>query len=471
MTQVIQHDKNPSGEGAAARVSRASATPSLSADTFTAWPPDGVSSHKFEATATTVATVGLPASDRPAAAPGETWSAAATLRNSNAADRTLTFSIVFYDTLGATLGSVTSTFSFIATYAAGEIRTVRINGALAPAGTASVDIQVARAAGTGAAIGDAVHFDKSTLTKTALAVDYLAPADTPLATWTGTEDASTQIYWTPDVTLTALDDAAPAPRIQVLIDDLPPGVASLTLYRTAEGRAFRVRGAVAVAVSTAFQTLDVEAPFGVDASYRAQMFASDGADVGFTVSASTVLDVTTCWVHNPLDPSNAAQIDIDEKSAKSLTRRVDGEIFRPEQRPLAVLITSRRRGLEQVQLFFSTDDAVVAEKFEGMFGGYNDDEQLVPVLCVRVPGYVDLPRPLFAGGLSPTKMPINIHMGGSLREWEIVADEAEPPFPGLVVALLTRDDIDAFFSSRTTLDAAYASRTAIDRDYAKAGTA
>jgi hypothetical protein len=471
MTQVIQHDKNPSAEGAAARVSRASATPSLSTDAFTGWPQDGTRSHKIVATATTVATTGLPNADRPAAVAGETWSAAATVRNGAAGSRQITLAIVFYNTAGATLGTALATVSASAVLAAGETRVLKIDGAIAPALTASVDLQISRAAGTGAAISDAVHADLHTLTKTVTAVDYLSPTNTPLATWSGVAHASTQVYWTPTLSLTALTDDSPAPRIQVLIDDLPPGVATITLYRQAEGRTFRVRGAVAVPVAGAFQTLDLEAPFGTTASYRAAMFTSLGAEAGFTASAVAQLDVDTCWVHNPLDPANAAQIDIDDKSGRSLTRPVSGEVFRPEQRPLAVLITSRRRGLEQVELYFSTDDPIVAEKFESMFGGYNDDEQLVPVLCVRAPGFIDIPRPLFAGALEPRRIPVNIHMGGNLREWQVTADEAEPPFPGIVVALLSRDDIDAFFASRSALDAAYASRTAIDRDYSKAGIA
>jgi len=471
MTQVVQHDKNPSAEGAAARVSRAAATPSLATDTFTSWPPDGTRSHKLVATATTIASIGLPNADRPAAAAGETWSAAATIRNSNAGSRQVTLAIVFYNTAGATLGTALLTVPTTAVLTAGEVRTLKVNGAIAPAGTASVDLQVSRDAGTGAAISDAVHADKHTLTKTALAVDYLSPADTPLATWSSTAHASTQVYWTPVTTLSPLTTALPAPRIQVLIDDLPPGVASITLYRQADGRSFRVRGAVKVPVAGAFQTLDLEAPFGLASTYRAAMFTSLGIEVGYTDPAVTTLAVNEVWVHNPLDPANAIQIDLDDKSGRSLTRPITGELYQPEQRPLAVLITTNRRGLERVELYFSTDDSVAAEKFESMFGGYDEDEQLVPVLCVRVPGYIDLPRPLFAGALEPVRMPINIHMGGSLREWQVSADEAEPPFPGIVVALLTRNDIDAFFSTRNALDAAYASRTAIDRDYSKAGTA
>lgn len=468
MTQTIQYDKNPSAEGAAARVSRASATPSLSTDVFTSWPPLGTRSHKLVATATTVATVGMPNADRPAAAAGQKWSASVRVRSSQA--RTCQVAIVFYNTAGATLGTTLLTVPTSASFTAGEIKTLTVNGAVAPASTASVDLQVSRNAGGGAAISDAVHFDMVSLTRTDIAVEYRDPDTDVFATWSGAANTSTQVYWTPALTCTPLTDASPAPRILVLVDDLPPGVTTLTLYRTAEGRTMKVRGAVEVGVSSGFQIPDVEAPFQVQSAYRAQMFAS-GVDAGYTVTASAILDVDVTWVHNPLAPGDSVVIDLSNDSGMALTRPVSGEMFYPEQRTVAVLITGRRLGLQGVQLFFSTDQPDVAAKFEAMFGGYNDDDQTVPVLCVRTPPVIDIPRTFFAGTLRPTRRPINAHMGGTLKEWDVKADEAAPPFPGIVVALLTRDDIDAFFSTRNSLDAAYASRLAIDRDYAKAGTA
>lgn len=471
MTQTIQYDKNPSGEGAAARVSRTGATPSLATDTFTGWPVFGARSHKIVATGTTVATVGLPNADRPAATPGEKWSAKVTVRNSAAGSRSISVSIVFYNTAGATLGTVTATFSDTRTVAAGAVQLFEVAGVTAPASTASVDVQVSRNAGGGAATSDPVHFGEVSLTKTAASFAYRDPGTNKLATWTGTADASTQIYWDPTITLTPAPANLPAPCITVLVDDLPPGVASLTLKRTAAGRTHKVRGAVQVPVVTGFSTQDIEAPFQTPCDYRAELLDSAGESIAFTGSSTATLNVAVCWVHNPLDPAGATAIDIADTSGKAITRPVAGEKYQPEQRTLAVFITGRRGGVEGAQMYFSTDDPTVAAKFEAMFGGYEDDEQQIPMLCIRATPFLDLPAPFFAMMLQPTLQPINVHMGGSLREWTASADEGAPPFAGIVVALLRRDDIDFAFATRTAMNAAYASRLAIDRDYAKAGTA
>lgn len=470
MTQTVQYDKNPAAEGAAARVSRAAATPSLATDTFTSWPPTGTRSHKLVATATTVATTGLPNSDRPAAAAGQRWSCTASLRNSNTSARSASLSVVYYDTAGATLGIALATTSDTRTLAAGEIATLEVNGALAPTGTASVDVQISRNAGTGAATSDAIHVDNVSLTRTVTRIAYRDPASTPFSTWSGTANASTQVYWDPIITLTPMTDPTPCPRMIVLVDDLPTAITTLTLTRAAEGRTTRVRGAVRVPVVSGFQVLDVECGFQVQSDYRAELFTADGTSVGFTPTASATLQVDETWVHNPLDPEGATLIDLSDESGRALTRPVNGDRYYPEQRVLAIFVTGRRLGLQGVDMFFSTDQDDIASRFEAMLGGYDDENATVPILCVRTPPFTDFPRTFFAGVLSPKRKPINVHMGGSLREWELSADEAAPPFPGIIVPLLTRNDIDAAYATRNALDAAYPSRLAIDRDFSKAGT-
>jgi hypothetical protein len=472
MALIINADKNPSAEGAAARVSRAGATCTTSTDAFTGWPAVGASSHKIVATATTVATSGLPNADRPAAAVGEVWSGWARVRNSAASSRTIAVRVVFYDTFGATLGTALGgSVTTSQTVAAGTAVVFAVNGAVAPAGTASVDLQVERAAGGGAAISDPVHADAHTLTKTAAATVYIDPTTSVFAVWTGTANASTQTYYVPKITLTPLTDANPSPRVQVLVDDLPTGVAKITLARSESGRTFKARGAVNVPVASGFSTLDVEAGFQVTLSYRAQMFSSVGDDLGFTDAASTMLAVTDCWIHNPTDPTGAVIVDIRDDSARSVRRPSDGEVVYPQNRSLGVLIAGPRRGVQALEVFFETADVATADKFQAMLGGYSDDTTRVPVLCIRTPTYLRIPRTFFAAVLDLAEEPVTVHMGGELISWSATTDEVAPPFPGIVVALLTRNDIDAFYSSRNAIDAAYAKRIDIDRDYSKAGTA
>jgi hypothetical protein len=327
-----------------------------------------------------------------------------------------------------------------------------------------------RASTTGSlSSGDTLDVTGILFEASAVLGSYFDGDTSSMSFWSGTANASTSTLYTPVLTATPYTDAAPAPRVVVTVDDLPPAVKTITMYRLSDGRTFKVRGAVNVPVAGGFAIPDVEAPFQVASAYRADMFDITGFDLGYTVTVTTTLTVTDCWVHNALDPTGAVMIDVTDASGKSLNRPIDGEVFYPEGRSLGVLISGRRRGLQGVDMFFSTLDATVATKFEAMFGGYTDDDQMIPILCVRTPPYIDIPRTFYAGMLSPRKLPINVHMGGTLRNWAATADELAPPAPGLVVALLSRDDIDFFYATRNAVDAAYSSRLALDRDYTKAG--
>lgn len=472
MSQTINYDKNPSAEGAAARVSRVAATTSLSADTFTSWPPSGTKSHKLVATAATVSTAGLPNADRPAASSGQVWSARCVVRNSAAGVRTIAVRIVFYDTAGATLGTALSgSVTTSSAFAAGEIKTVTVIGAVAPASTASVDLQVERTAAGLAATSDPVHADQFTLTQTADALLFADPSDSSFTVWSGATDASTSIYYVPEITLDPLTDAAPSPRCIVTIDDMPPAVDQITLFRYQQGRTFKVRGSVLIGVDLGYSTPDVEAPFQRAFEYRAQMFGAGGADLGFTVAAASYLDVTDCWIHNPTDPEGALLIDITDSSGRSIVRPSDGQIVYPQNRQLGVLIAGPRRGITGTELYFESDTVAAADTFQAMLGSYADDDPTVPILCIRTPPLLRLPSTLFAAVQNLSENAINAHMSGDLTGWSATVDEVSPPFPGLVVPLLTRDDIDIFFATRALMDAAYLRRIDIDRDYSKAGLA
>ncbi|MEP6477853.1 MAG: hypothetical protein ABJB03_00550 [Rhodoglobus sp.] len=345
----------------------------------------------------------------------------------------------------------------------------------APALATVARVKLLSVAGTGYAnwsIASNLQVDALMVNAGATLQPYVDGSRGYLYEWAGVAHASVSTFYTPVITLTPLGDAHPCPRMLVVVDDLPVVVASLSLYRTVGGRQFRIRGAVMIDVAGGYSTLDVEVPLGAQATYRAQMFNSADLELGFTATAAATTDSTQCWIHNPLDPYGAIPISVEVPSAQSLTRRSDGEVFYPQNRVLGVLISGPRRGLAGVDLYFSTDTISDADKFEAMLGGYSDDDQVVPVLCIRIPATLSrLPGTFFGAVLALEQKPVDVHMGGSLIAWQASADEVSPPFPGIIVPLLTRDDIDAAYATRNAIDAAYATRLAEDRDYSLAGTA
>lgn len=89
-------------------------------------------------------------------------------------------------------------------------------------------------------------------------------------------------------------DAAPCPRVVVDFPFFPANVATVTVFRVADGREFQVRGAVRVPVAGSLSRIDYECPFNMTVSYRAEMFSAVGVSLGFT--ESTDIGPYSPWV-------------------------------------------------------------------------------------------------------------------------------------------------------------------------------
>lgn len=270
-------------------------------------------------------------------------------------------------------------------------------------------------------------------------------------------------------TITTYIDALPCPRVEVSFSTLAPGTAFVTVYRIADGRQFRVRSAVNAPVAGSFARLDFEVPFQTVTAYRAEMFDAAGLSLGFTDSSSVTLDVAVSWMHNPLTPSSAVQVELNYDSASSVIRPTPGDVLYPQGRAVGVLISGQRNGVVDVALTISTDTATAANAVDAMFGVY--EARTVPVVCLRTPPLIRVPRTLFAAVLAPAQRPINVHMGGYLTEWDLTATEVSPPAPALIVPLLRRSDINAFYATRTAVNSGNLTRDAVNRRYDLAGTA
>lgn len=296
---------------------------------------------------------------------------------------------------------------------------------------------------------------------------------TPSSTFTDVLDGGdpTTVYPEAGPELTVFLDANPAPRVEVLLSELPAGVAFVTVYRLADGRQYQVRGAVNAATAGALTRIDNEVPFGVPVTYRAELFDTDGMSLGFTESSTVQVDAPDTWVHNPLDPAGAVQADLRGTDAPQLTRQSEGDVYYPQGRRVGVLVTGQRRGLSDVQLEFIVDSEDAADRFTRLLGGYAS--QTVPALCIRVGAgqLVRLPKPFFAGVLSSTEQDLRPTLGLDSFAYQVTGQEIAPPAVGIVVPLLTNADLNAAFRSNTAMNGSYLTNLDINRSYELAGTA
>lgn len=301
-------------------------------------------------------------------------------------------------------------------------------------------------------------------------------------------------------TLTTYTDDAPCPRVEVYFPTLDPDCATLTVYRTAAGREYQVRGAVEAATAGSFTRIDFECPFNIAVTYRAEMFDSAGLSLGFTDAGilpdiidgpipdddvypsdwffpaagliGTGLLSAYSWLHNPLNPGGAVRVIAALSSAQSLSRPIDGAISRPLGRRVGVMLSRGRGGLRGLVWDIRALDIATADKVQAMLGDYSTDT--VPVLCLRVGGdesRIRIPKPMFMGVLDIAEEDIDTRYGGTETYQRMTGDEVAPPVPGLFIPLLRNRDLNLYYASNAALIADSISNAAVNRRYDLAGFA
>lgn len=264
-------------------------------------------------------------------------------------------------------------------------------------------------------------------------------------------------------TLTA--NQAGNPFVEVYFPSYPAGTASVRVERLSENRIWPVRGGVNIAPGVA--VLDFEVPFQTSAAYRAEVFNASGQSLGYTESAEIIVNESRTIVHQPLVPQLWTSVFKLAGTAVTIERPSDSELAYIEGSGIPKVIGSTRHGVEEMPFRLLVDNEADADMLQSTLGAY--ETQQLPVLVIRTPGPVRIPRTFFAH--IPNLSERRISSLSQDFEFTFTATEVQPPFPGLSTPLLTYDDLDAAFATYTALDAAFATYTARDRAYYLAGTA
>lgn len=270
------------------------------------------------------------------------------------------------------------------------------------------------------------------------------------------------------IVLTPFTNAAPVPRVEVLLTGLPAG--TVTVRRQADGRTFDVRGGVRIStVGGAVSVLDFEAPFQTPSVYRAEMFNPAGDPIGFSPSATTTLDVADYWIQQPLDPSLAVRLNLRGDAGGSVSRPAPGEVVWAEGATAGTWFGGRRRGVVNISLDAVTDTLEDATMLSSIFGTYETEQ--IPIACIRTPpGLLRIPRVLFAVIPEPDEEDMTVRFGGTQTIFRLRGTEVQPPTPGLVTPLVTWDDLAAAYPGGwSAVAAAYPDWLTASRDYSIAG--
>lgn len=272
------------------------------------------------------------------------------------------------------------------------------------------------------------------------------------------------------ISATPFTNASPVPRVQVVMSDLPAG--TVTLLRTAEGRTMAVRGGVRIpTVGGVVPVMDFECPFRTETTYKGEMFSPLGVSLGFTPTVSTMLHVWDYWIQQPLDPSLSVLLELRPNAAASLSRKASGSVVYAQNSMVGRWIGGTNRGLQGVSMdavSLTEDESAMMRR---IFGTY-DTPQLPVVLIRSPPGLLKVPRVLFLAIPDPIEQDFTVRLGGDMTDWLLQGDEVLPPTPGLIVPILTLDDISAAYpSGLDSISATYPDFLSLSTDYSIAGAA
>lgn len=284
-------------------------------------------------------------------------------------------------------------------------------------------------------------------------------------TMSGGTSSGTGVYTFPADVLTTYTDFGPVPRVLINITGLASGTQTVNVLRTSEGREMEVRGGVNLYAVGGVAVMDYEVPPGVS-SYRAEQFDVNGTSLGFLTLGSITMPDFTC-IHQPLSPVLAVQPrGILMDSANDFSHPSPGNTVWPEGATVGRIIGGQRRGLVGTKLHIRLNTLTDMDAMASMFGGYTQD--FPSVLCIRTPAVLRIPRLLFAGCLDPHEVITGVN---ALLTYDLTVDEVAPPYPGLILPLLRREDLNAAYTTRAAMNAAYATRLELNTDYSKAGLA
>jgi len=240
----------------------------------------------------------------------------------------------------------------------------------------------------------------------------------------------------------------PAFRVTFTAGDLSASVATVTLYRTADGQTNVVRTAEDLGAVGGFTAFDAEAPVGVPVTYSALQFDSSGNQIGYTAAVTGTLDADEpiyAWLSDPLVETSAIRVVMTDSAGQTATRSIPGTVYRVG--PTSIVLSGVETPNTDLDMGFYTESADDDVAVRALIANANGS-----VLIRTMPGFGALiPRALycFAGKANPTYLDGN----GSL--WSNSVTEISPSTQGVVESKASWQDVEDTFATWADAEAAF----------------
>ena len=240
----------------------------------------------------------------------------------------------------------------------------------------------------------------------------------------------------------------PCPRVGVTITALGTMSESVvSVWRTADGERFPVRGARRVTMSDSAYLVDYDAPIGRPITYEVEVI-SGPAGPSRTTSAAVTVDADFGVIMDPLVPQSAVRVvkrmtAVGEPSftvdaMKQLDFAADMQLFKilGSNKPMALF--GQRMAAADVDFSIITDAVEQNKRLANLLSTSGQ-------LLVRVPASweMEIPGSWFAAVGVISQLP----HGGSLTTWKLSGDTVAAPAIRVLTALFTHGDVKILYST------------------------
>lgn len=245
-----------------------------------------------------------------------------------------------------------------------------------------------------------------------------------------------------------ISETPPSVRVTFQAADLDASVASVTLYRTADGVILPVRTAINLGAVGGFTAFDAEAPQGVPISYQALQFDASGNQIGYTPTVSATIPTIEPiygWLSDPLVESSAIKIVMTDTAGIAPQRKVPGTVYSVGAK--AVVLAGQQSPLNDLDMGFytmSADDDLAVQALIQQANGI--------VLIRTMPGFgVLVPRALycFTAATNPT------YLDGNGSVWDNKVSEIAPTTQAVAKSNASWDDVESTFATWDDAKAAF----------------
>jgi hypothetical protein len=230
--------------------------------------------------------------------------------------------------------------------------------------------------------------------------------------------------------------APPTARITLREDDLLPGTARVTLYRIAEGRTTEVRAGKDLFAAGGAVLVDYEIPLGVPVTYRAQQYAEDGTELGYTGAVEVTVPVDSPyrgWISDPLDATVAVPVVFSDAAGRSPSAPIPGTVYRVGDRTVALV--GQQGLLENLNMDFFTETLADRDALLGLLRSSGG------LVLIRSAPALQVPRLLYCWAANA----VPDTFAGEFTAWANTVQEVSPTEGGIVLSPVTwQTYIDAF---------------------------